>query len=78
MCESFAKISPPTRKDEIVYYKVMSISWLAPNIIVIEKNWSTDSFVSDDPRVYERVCYEMLVGKEYYAFELTLPHYRVR
>ena len=49
-------------------YVTSSISWLAPNIILIEKkNWSTDSFVSDDPLVYEPVCYEMVVGKEYYA-----------
>ena len=32
-----------------------------------KKKLSTDSFVSDDPRVYEPACYEMLVGKEYYA-----------
>ena len=38
-----------------------------PNIILIEKKKSTDSFVSDDPCVYEPACYEMLVGKVYYA-----------
>ena len=27
----------------------------------------TDSFVSDDPCVYDSVCYEMMVGKVYYA-----------
>ena len=32
-----------------------------------KKKLFTDSFVSDDPRVYEPVCYEMLVAKEYYA-----------
>ena len=31
------------------------------------KKSSTDSFVSDDPRVYEPACYEMMVGKVYYA-----------
>ena len=31
------------------------------------KKLSTYSFASDDPCVYEPVCYEMLVGKEYYA-----------
>ena len=39
-----------------------------PNMILIEKKLSTDSFVSDDPRVYEPACYEILVGKVYYAF----------
>ena len=29
-----------------------------------------DSFVSDDPRVYEPACYEMLFGKEYYANQI--------
>ena len=28
------------------------------------------SFVSDDPRVYEPVFYEILVAKEYYAHHL--------
>ena len=49
-------------------YFTLSISGLAPNIILIEKKrLSTDSFVSDDPRVYEPVYYEKLVAKEYYA-----------
>ena len=33
-----------------------------PNIILIEKKLSTDSFVSDDPCVFEPVRYEMMVG----------------
>ena len=33
----------------------------------MEKKLSTYSFVSDDRRVYEPVCYKMLVGKVYYA-----------
>ena len=41
------------------------ISFFASNIISIEKKKSTDSFVSDDPRVYEPACYEMLVATEY-------------
>ena len=32
-----------------------------------KKKWSTDTFVSDDPFVYEPVWYEMMVGKVYYA-----------
>ena len=35
-----------------------------------EKKLSTDSFVNDDPRVYEPVCYEMLVAREKYAPEI--------
>ena len=26
----------------------------------------------DDPRVYEPVCYKMLVGKEYYAMQCNV------
>ena len=50
-----------------------------PNIILIEKKLSTDSFVSDDPCVYEPVCYEMMVGKEYYAkfYGYVLDHVHV-
>ena len=49
-------------------YVILVIWCFASNIISIEeKKSSTDSFVSDDPRVYEPVCYEMLVGKEYYT-----------
>ena len=49
-------------------YVILLISCFSSNIISIEeRKWSTDSFVSDDPLLYEQVCYEMLVGKEYYA-----------
>ena len=42
-------------------YAILLISCFASNIILIEKKkWSTDSFVSDDPRVYEPVCYETI------------------
>ena len=43
-----------------------------PNIILIDKKkLSTDSFVSDDPCVYEPVCHEIMVGKVYYANNAT-------
>ena len=45
-------------------YVILLISCFASNI---KKKWSTDWFESDDPRVYEPVCYEMLIAKEYYA-----------
>ena len=35
-----------------------------------KKNDLQNSFVSDDPCVYEPVCYEMLVDKVYYAIRL--------
>ena len=61
----------PTRKDEdrkLQSYVTSSISWLAPNIILIEKKMIY-RFICKwwPPRVYEQVCYEMLVAKEYYA-----------
>ena len=58
-----------TRRSQTTKYITSSISWLNPNIIVIEKDLSKDSFVSVDPHVYETVCYEMLVGKKYYEFQ---------
>ena len=71
----FRKVPPkfrPTRNEKkdrkLQSYVTSSILWLAPNIILIEKiKKSADLYVSDDPRVYEPVCYEMLVGKGYYA-----------
>ena len=49
-------------------YVILLISCFASNKFwMMKKKLSTDSFVNDDPRVYEPVCYEILVGKEYYA-----------
>ena len=75
----FRKVSPKFRhtrnaKDrKLQSYVTSSISWLAPNIILIEKKISTYSYASDDPCVYEPVFYEMMVGKVYYAFMGVLP-----
>ena len=60
VCEiskSFAKISPHAKGQRLQNTKLCHLS----------KKLSTDLFVSDDPCVYEPVCYEMMVGKEYYA-----------
>ena len=52
------------------HYEFMSFCYFmfSSNIILIEeKNYLHIHFLSDDPRVYEPACYEMLVGKVYYA-----------
>ena len=49
-------------------YVILLVLCFVSNIISFEeKNLSTDSFVMDDPLVYEPVCCDMLVAKEYYA-----------
>ena len=67
--QNFAFLISRNRKTfTLRIYVILLISSFSLSIISIEeKKWSTDSFVSNDPRVYETVCYEMLVGKEYYA-----------
>ena len=51
-------VNPETRRTPWYELDKHNFDW--------RKKISTDSFVSDDPRVYEPVCYEMLVAKEYY------------
>ena len=68
--QSFAKISQHAKRQRSQTTKLCHfVNFMTcPSIILIEKKkWSTDSFVSDDPCVYEPVYYEMLVGKIYYA-----------
>ena len=67
--QSFAKISPHAKRQRSQTTNLCHfVNFMTcPNLILIEKKRSIDSFVSDDPWVYEPVCYQMMVGKEYYA-----------
>ena len=67
--QNFAfRISRDRKTCTLRIYVILLISSFSLNIISIEeKKLSTDLFVSDDPRVYKPVRYEMLVDKEYYA-----------
>ena len=71
--QNFAKSLPHVKRQRSQTTKLCYfVNFMTcPNIILIEKKkLSTDSYVSGDPCVYEPFCYELMVGKVYYAIQI--------